>query len=135
MFELLWKPACHAYSIAGGVAMYKVTDRSSVQPKFSIPAMLEACSLADHWLSEPRRENDEQPWATAQLDPLYLFGCSLLWHKQEDAAAAWELIHGLHSADQGTRTMASALLTKRRTPRERGAAQAGRIPSSPKCGA
>jgi hypothetical protein len=64
---------------------------------------------------------------------LYLFACSLLWHKQADAAGAWEMIHGLHSANQVTRAIASALLFKRRTPREKGAAQARRVPSSSRC--
>jgi len=115
--------------------MHKVTDRSSVETGFTIPALAEACSSAADWLPERCDQNDARLSETAQLDPLYLFGCSLLWHKQAHAAAAWELIHGLNSANQGTRAMASALLTKRRTPRERGAAQARRIPASPRYGA
>lgn len=111
--------------------MHKVTDRSSVQAEFSIPVLAEACSSAD-WFSKPGHENEARPSGTEPLDPLYLFGCSVLWHKQADAAGAWELIHGLHSANQGTRAVASALLIKR-SPRERGAAQARRIPSSTRC--
>jgi hypothetical protein len=56
----------------------------------------------------------------------------LLWHKQGDAAAAWELIHGLHSSDQEVCVVVTSLLSKRRTPRETGAAQARRIPASPR---
>jgi hypothetical protein len=110
--------------------MHKATDRSSVQTAFSIPAMAEAYSAGSDW---SRASHDPQPSETAQLDALYLFACGLFWHKRGDAAAAWELIHGLHSADQGTCVVASALLTKRRTPREIGAAQARRISSSPRC--
>ena len=113
--------------------MHKVTDRSSVQMAFSIPVMAEACSAAVDWSRASNEARDPQPSETAQLDPLYLFACGLFWRKQGDAAAAWELIHGLHSADEGTCVVASALLTKRRTPREMGAAQARHIVSSPRC--
>jgi hypothetical protein len=115
--------------------MHKVTDRSSVQAEFSIPVLAEACSCsARDWLSKPGHENEARLSGTEPLDPLYLFGCSVLWHKQAEATGAWELIHGLHSANQGTRAVASALLIKPRTPRGRGAAQARRIPSSTRCG-
>jgi hypothetical protein len=113
--------------------MHKATDRSSVQTAFSIPAMAEAYSAGSDWSRASNEGRDPQPSETAPLDPLYLFACGLFWHKRGDAAAAWELIHGLHSADQGTCVVASALLTKRRTPREIGAAQARRISSSPRC--
>jgi hypothetical protein len=113
--------------------MHKVTDRSSVQTAFSIPAMAEAYSAGSDWSRASSEGRDPQLSETAQLDPLYLFACSLFWRKRGDAAAAWELIHSLHSVDQGTRVVASALLSKRRTPREMGAAQARRIASSPKC--
>jgi len=96
--------------------MHKVTDRSSVQAEFSIPVLAEACSSARDWFSKPGHEKKARPSGTEPLDPLYLFGCSVLWHKQADAAGAWELIHGLHSANQGTRAVASALLIKRSPP-------------------
>lgn len=38
------------------------------------------------------------PPAGACIDPLYLFCCGVLWHKQADASAGWELIHGLRSS-------------------------------------
>jgi len=50
------------------------------------------------------------------------------WHKDADASAAWELIHGLKSTDQATRVVVSALLNKRKTAREIGVAQVRRIP-------
>lgn len=113
--------------------MHKATDRSSVQTAFSIPAIAEAYSAAVDWPRASNEGKDSKPFETAQLDPLYLFACGLFWHKRGDAAAAWELIHGLHSADQRTCVVASALLTKRRTPREKGAAQVRHLPSSPRC--
>ena len=114
--------------------MHKVTDPCSAETSFSIPVAEEACSVAGDWLRGPSVETDQLPSEPAQLDPLYLFGCRLLWHKQGDAAAAWELIHGLHSADQEVCVVVAALLSKRRTPRETGAAQARRILSSPGSG-
>ena len=114
--------------------MHKITDRCSVETQFSIPVPDEAYSTASVWLREPGDEKDPQPSETAQLDPLYLFACRLLWHKEADAAAAWELIHGLKSTDQRTRVVVSALLSKRKTAREIGVAQVRRVPSSPRCG-
>ena len=32
------------------------------------------------------------------IDPLYLFACSLLWHKRADPGAGWELVRGLKLA-------------------------------------
>jgi len=46
------------------------------------------------------------------VDPLYLFGCSLWWHRERDAAAGWELVHFLRSEDGGGRTVAAELLAK-----------------------
>jgi hypothetical protein len=113
--------------------MHKITDRCAVETHFSIPAPDAACSPAGNWLTEPSAK-DPQPSETAQLDPLYLFACRLLWHKEADTAAAWELIHGLKSTDQRTRVVVSALLSKRKTAREIGVAQVRRIPFSPRCG-
>jgi hypothetical protein len=31
------------------------------------------------------------------IDPLYLFACSVLWHKRADAGAGWELVTRLLS--------------------------------------
>jgi hypothetical protein len=107
--------------------MHKVSDPCSVKTPFSIPV-----AEAGNWLPKPSAEKDQRPPEPAQLDPLYLFGCSLLWHKQGDAAAAWELIHGLHSSDQEVCVVVASLLSKRRTPRETGAAQARRILASPR---
>ena len=114
--------------------MHKVTNPSSIETQFSIPIAEGGCSVAGDLLQEPGNQKDQQSPEPAQLDPLYLFGCSLLWHKQGDAAAAWELIHGLHSADPGVCVVVAALLSKRRTPRETGAAQVLRILSSPRSG-
>jgi hypothetical protein len=114
--------------------MHKVTDRSSVQTEFSIPVMAEVCSAAGDFLPEPSDEKNPQLLETAQLDPLYLFACRLFWHKEADAAAAWELIHGLKSPDEGTRVLVSALLSKRKPAREIGVAQARRMLASPRCG-
>jgi CRP/FNR family transcriptional regulator len=48
----------------------------------------------------------------APVDPLFLFYCSLLWHKHADSSAGWELVHFLRSWDHSARTMAAALLAK-----------------------
>jgi len=48
----------------------------------------------------------------APVDPLYLLGCSLRWHRERETAAGWELIHFLGSTDQNARALAADLLAK-----------------------
>ena len=45
------------------------------------------------------------------IDPLYLFACALLWHKNADAGAGWELVRGMKSAEPGAR-IATTLLAE-----------------------
>ena len=47
----------------------------------------------------------------AGIDPLYLFACSVLWHKQRDPGAGWELVRGLKSSEPSAR-IAAALLSE-----------------------
>src|SRR5450631_322590 len=44
-------------------------------------------------------------------DPLYMFGCSLSWRKQDNASAGWELVRCLRSSGQTAR-IAAALLAR-----------------------
>src|SRR5580698_551333 len=48
----------------------------------------------------------------APVDPLYLLGCSLRWHRERDTSAGWELIHFLGSTDHNARALAADLLAK-----------------------
>ena len=48
----------------------------------------------------------------AGRDPLYLFHCSLLWHKEAEAASGWELVQALRLMRKRTRVVAAALLAK-----------------------
>jgi len=54
--------------------MHKITDQCSVESHFSIPVAGEVCSNAGD-----------------------------CWHKDADASAAWELIHGLKSTIKHSR--------------------------------
>lgn len=56
--------------------------------------------------------NDKDGAQQAPVDPLFLFGCGLLWHKTADAGAGWELIRGLKSRDIAVRAIARAWLAK-----------------------
>jgi CRP/FNR family transcriptional regulator, cyclic AMP receptor protein len=47
----------------------------------------------------------------AGIDPLYMFVCSLSWHKQANASAGWELVRCLKSSGQTAR-IAAALLAR-----------------------
>jgi hypothetical protein len=46
------------------------------------------------------------------VDPIYLFYCSVGWHRQADAGAGWELIYGLRASGPEVRSVASALLAQ-----------------------
>jgi len=46
------------------------------------------------------------------VDPLYLFGCSLLWYKQGEANAGWELIQLLRSGDHQVQAIVGMLFAK-----------------------
>ncbi|HEV3206499.1 MAG TPA: hypothetical protein VGZ28_06070 [Terriglobales bacterium] len=45
------------------------------------------------------------------IDPLYLFACSVLWHKRADAGAGWELVRGMRLSGPEA-SAAAALLAK-----------------------
>jgi CRP/FNR family cyclic AMP-dependent transcriptional regulator len=45
------------------------------------------------------------------IDPLYLFACALLWHKNADAGGGWELVRAMKAAEPGAR-IANALLAE-----------------------
>src|SRR2546425_6211233 len=46
------------------------------------------------------------PPAGACIDPLYLFCCGVLWHKQAGANAGWEVIHSLRLTSPEARAIA-----------------------------
>jgi len=48
----------------------------------------------------------------APVDPLYLLGCSLKWHRERDTGEGWELVHFLGSTDHNARALAADLLAK-----------------------
>ena len=52
------------------------------------------------------------PMEKSSVDPLYLFGCGLQWHRERDTLAGWELIHFLRSQDGDGRMLAAELLAK-----------------------
>ena len=45
-----------------------------------------------------------------EVDPFYLFACSLQWERDEEPSAAWELIAAAQSGHEDTRAHARALL-------------------------
>jgi CRP/FNR family transcriptional regulator len=48
----------------------------------------------------------------AGCDPLYLFFCSVQWHKEGDSTSGWELVQSLRTRETQTREVAAALLAK-----------------------
>lgn len=46
------------------------------------------------------------------IDPLFLFHCGLLWHKESDTSSGWELIRALRSAEPEARGVAATILSK-----------------------
>ncbi len=56
------------------------------------------------------------------LDPLYLFGCGLLWSKAANSGAGWELVRCLRSSRQNAQ-IAAALLARAEDIQQSGPAQ------------
>lgn len=56
---------------------------------------------ADHGFAPP-----------VSIDPLYLFSQGVQWRQERDAAAGWELVRILRSADHNARALAAELLAK-----------------------
>lgn len=44
------------------------------------------------------------------FDPLYLFHCSMMWHKHSDPGAGWELVSALRSMDTSSHLIATSFL-------------------------
>ncbi|HEY7351945.1 MAG TPA: Crp/Fnr family transcriptional regulator [Terriglobales bacterium] len=48
----------------------------------------------------------------ARPNPLYLFYCSVQWHKSAETSAGWELIQAMRSENPGARALAAELLSE-----------------------
>ncbi|MGH9499720.1 MAG: Crp/Fnr family transcriptional regulator [Terriglobales bacterium] len=81
---------------------------------------LQALPVAAGWPLDPKiapkgsrtPNHGYQLQQEAPVDPLYLLGCSLRWHREKETAAGWELFHFLGSTDQNARSLAADLLAK-----------------------
>ena len=62
--------------------------------------------------SERSRDGSRGQAPASRVDPLYLFHCSLLWHRKGENTAGWELIQGLRQGDVITRAVSATLLAK-----------------------
>jgi CRP/FNR family transcriptional regulator, cyclic AMP receptor protein len=71
-----------------------------------------------------------------RLDPLYLFHCSVEWHRRAETSAGWELVQALRSWDLEARAVSAALLAKTRDARllMRDLRKARRIPRKSRSG-
>jgi len=72
--------------------------------KGAVPVYVHAFRPEFTFRSSPRYE--------PRLDPLYLFHCGVMWHKEADTSAGWELVQGLRSWDLDARVVSAALLAK-----------------------
>jgi CRP/FNR family transcriptional regulator len=75
-----------------------------------IPNAVVAGSGFTNWLRGRRVVSTQTQTAPESIDPLYLFCCSIQWHKQGETGAGWELIRGLRSRDRNVRGVAAAML-------------------------
>jgi CRP/FNR family transcriptional regulator, cyclic AMP receptor protein len=70
-------------------------------------------SITCHGSNERHRcAGENHPLEESSVDPLYLFGCGLRWHRERDPLAGWELIRFLRSEDSDARNVAAELLAK-----------------------
>jgi CRP/FNR family transcriptional regulator, cyclic AMP receptor protein len=81
-----------------------------VRPSFPIPVQPDSGKLEG--LAGLAPKGNRAQASCASVDPLYLFSCGVLWHRERDASAGWELIQFLRSQDKGSRAVAAALLAR-----------------------
>jgi CRP/FNR family transcriptional regulator len=69
-------------------------------------------SLQPPQIAAPETDTGLRHQAGAQVDPLYLFACGAMWHLDQDAGAAWELIRLMRSQNRLGQGIAASLLAK-----------------------
>jgi CRP/FNR family cyclic AMP-dependent transcriptional regulator len=85
-------------------------EAASQDPPFPMLAETDLAKLEN--LAGPTARGNVPQEFGACVDPLYLFSCGVLWHRQRDASAGWELIQFLRSPDRNARAIAAAVLAK-----------------------
>jgi CRP/FNR family transcriptional regulator, cyclic AMP receptor protein len=85
-------------------------DAAGVRASFPILVQTDSAKLEGLAGLAPKGNRAQAFCASA--DPLYLFSCGVLWHRDRDASAGWELIQFLRSQDKGSRAIAAALLAR-----------------------
>jgi CRP/FNR family cyclic AMP-dependent transcriptional regulator len=96
--------------VLSGRNSQKRYDATGVRPSFPILVQTDSAKLEGLAGLAPKG-NRAQAFC-ASVDPLYLFSCGVLWHRERDASAGWELIQFLRSQDKGSRGIAAALLAR-----------------------
>ena len=85
--------------------------RDGTGQRLSLPILVQTTPAKPGDLADRAVQGNPQEFG-ASVDPLYLFCCGALWHRQRDTGAGWELVQFLRSQDKGTRALAAALLAK-----------------------
>jgi len=88
------------------------SNHSGLAMGWSEPQLETRASRASHFI-----DPDSQPARTPhpeEVDPLYLFACSVEWEQQEEPSAAWELLAAARSSHSDTRAHARTLLASSR---------------------
>lgn len=68
-------------------------------------------SVLPGWLPEPRTDLASPLAGASYVDPIYLFFCGILWQRQADSSAGWELVRGMRSPGPVAQ-LAGALLAR-----------------------
>src|SRR5882672_10050658 len=103
-------PLANVALLAPGATVEKDATRQRPRPtEGRQPSILGVASVADAWNENGK---DQFQWFGVHFDPLYLFYCALLWHKQGETTAGWELAHGLRSWHRESRAVAAAMLAR-----------------------
>jgi CRP/FNR family transcriptional regulator, cyclic AMP receptor protein len=82
--------------------------RDVIVSRLSLPVLLQTDAVKPPEL-KALTGNQE---TSGSVDLLYVFSRGLLWHRERDAGAGWDLIRLLQSPDRDVRTTAAALLAK-----------------------
>ena len=98
---------------SGSIAHVPLIARAGVPVYKPLRHALSPVCATHRGVRRPNRTNDR----LTTWDPLYLFYCHLQWHKADESASGWELVHAMKSMDHGTRAFAAELFADTRNGR------------------
>lgn len=86
---------------------------ASVLSGFPLKKPCRSVGSVPFFYHKPVAEKQATPQKShTKIDTLYLFYCSLKWHKSGETAAGWELVQAMRCNNRGARALAAELLSE-----------------------